>query len=126
DSLDYAVVGIGINANIDPDLFPEDWRATSISEELGREVLRVELVRRVLEEVERASEEMETSFDRIYQDWRDRSATVGRRVRIVTRKGEFEGRAVALEADGSLLVRRNDGRMETVLAGDCVHLRPAK
>ncbi len=126
DSLDYAVVGIGINANIDPALFPEEWRATSISGELGREVRRVELIQRVLEELERACEEMAMSFDRIYQDWRGRSATFGRRVRIVTRNGEFEGSAVVLEADGALLVRRDDGRRERVIAGDCVHLRPAE
>jgi len=125
DSLYYAVVGIGINANLDPDSFPEDWKATSISGLLGRDVLRLELVRRVLEEVERACGEMAASFDRVIGEWSDRSATLGRRVRITTRSGEFEGRAEALEADGALLVRRDDGRGERVIAGDCVHLRPA-
>jgi len=119
------VVGIGINANLDPDSFPEDWKATSISGLLGRDVLRLELVRRVLEEVERACGEMAASFDRVIGEWSDRSATLGRRVRITTRSGEFEGRAEALEADGALLVRRDDGRGERVIAGDCVHLRPA-
>lgn len=126
DSLNYAVVGIGINANLDPDSFPEDWKATSISRELGRDVLRVELVQRVLGEVERACGEMAASFDQVIGEWSARSATLGRRVRIITRSGEFEGLAESLEADGALLVRRDDGPGERVLAGDCVHLRPAK
>ncbi len=125
DSLNYAVVGIGINANLDPDSFPEDWNATSISRELGREVSRVDLVQRVLEEVEKACEEMTASFDRVMGEWSARSTTLGRRVRITTRNSEFEGRAETLEADGALLVRRDDGLGERVLAGDCVHLRPA-
>jgi BirA family biotin operon repressor/biotin-[acetyl-CoA-carboxylase] ligase len=125
DSLDYAVVGIGINANLDPDLFPEEWKATSISRLLGRDVLRARLVQRVLEELEGACEEVEASFDQVYEEWKDRSATLGRRVRIITRSGEFEGRAEALEADGALVVRRDDGPFERVIAGDCVHLRPA-
>jgi BirA family biotin operon repressor/biotin-[acetyl-CoA-carboxylase] ligase len=125
DSLDYAVVGIGINANLDPDLFPEEWKATSISRLLGRDVLRARLVQRVLEELEGACEEVEASFDQVYEEWKDRSATLGRRVRIITRSGEFEGRAAALEADGALVVRRDDGPFERVIAGDCVHLRPA-
>jgi len=126
DSLEYAVVGIGINANIDPDLFPEEWKATSISGLLGREVLRLELVQSILEELERACEGMATSFDQVMGEWSDRSATLGRKVRIITRDGEFEGRAEALESDGSLRVRKGDGIEERVLAGDCIHLRPAK
>jgi len=125
DSLDYAVVGIGINANLEPDHFPEEWKATSLSCLLGREVLRAELVRRVLEEVEDASSDLESSFEGVREEWRLCSATLGHRVRIVTRDGEFEGRAEALGADGSLLVRRDDGRRKRVFAGDCIHLRPA-
>jgi BirA family biotin operon repressor/biotin-[acetyl-CoA-carboxylase] ligase len=125
DLLNYAVVGIGINANLDPALFPEEWRATSLSGLLGRDILRRELVQRVLVEVEVAFADLESSFDGVREEWKDRSATLGRRVRIITRDGEFEGRAEALEADGSLLVRRDDGRRERVYAGDCVHLRPA-
>ena len=125
DLLDYAVVGIGINANFNSDLFPEEWKATSISQLLGRDVLRVGLVQRVLKELEGACEEVEASFDRVYEEWMGRSATLGQRVRIITRSGEFEGCAQALEADGALVVRRDDGLLERVLAGDCVHLRPA-
>ncbi len=126
DLLDYAVVGIGINANLDPGFLPQEWKATSISGLLGREVLRLEIVKRVLQELEGACEEVEASFDRVYEEWRSRSATLGQRVRIITRSGEFEGCAQALEADGALMVRRDDGLLERVLAGDCVHLRPAK
>lgn len=125
DLLEYAVVGIGINANIDPALFPDEWKATSLSGLLGREVSRLELFRKVLEEVEAASCDAESSFGGAFEEWRDRSATLGRRVRIITRNGEFEGMAEALEADGSLLVRKDDGRKERVFAGDCIHLRPA-
>jgi len=75
--------------------------------------------------VETACEEMTASFDRVMGEWSARSTTLGRRVRITTRSCEFEGRAETLEADGALLVRRDDGRGERVLAGDCVHLRPA-
>jgi BirA family biotin operon repressor/biotin-[acetyl-CoA-carboxylase] ligase len=125
DTLDYAVVGIGINANLDPATFPEGWKATSISREAGGDIQRVGLVQRALEELERCYGEMTTSFDLIHQEWSSRSSTLGRRVKIITRSCEFEGMAVVLEADGALLVRKDDGSEERVLAGDCVHLRPA-
>lgn len=125
DTLDYAVVGIGINANLDPASLPEGWKATSISREAGGDIQRVELVQRALEELERCYGKMKTSFDLIHQEWSSRSSTLDRRVKIITRSCEFEGTAEALEADGALLVRKDDGSMEKVLAGDCVHLRSA-
>ena len=126
DCLNYAVVGIGINANIDQQSLPEEGRATSISRELGRDVLLVELASRVLAEVERCSGDLTSSFDLIHLEWSQRSATLGRRVRIATRSGEFEGMAVDLDADGALLVERDGGQIERVVAGDCVHLRPSE
>jgi len=80
DCLNYAVVGIGINANIDQQSLPEEGRATSISRELGRDVLLVELASRVLAEVERCSGDLTSSFDLIHLEWSQRSATLGRRV----------------------------------------------
>jgi len=68
---------------------------------------------------------MTASSDRLLEEWSIRSATLGRRVRITSRVGEFEGLAEGLEADGSLAVRRDEGLLERVIAGDCAHLRPA-
>ena len=125
DGLDYAVVGMGINANVDPDSFPEEWKATSLSCELGRDVSRVELIQRILFEVERAYKEMLESFELISNEWAARSVTLKRRVKIITRTSEFEGVATTLEEDGALRVRRDDGTETKVMAGDCVHLRPS-
>ena len=86
-------------------------------------MLRAQLIGRVLEEVERACEEVDGPFEGLLEEWSLRSGTLGRRVRITTRSGEFEGVAVALEDDGALMVRRDAGDMVRVVAGDCIHLR---
>jgi BirA family biotin operon repressor/biotin-[acetyl-CoA-carboxylase] ligase len=52
--------------------------------------------------------------------WRDRSDTLGRRVRVQLPGETFEGVAEDIAADGTLIV---DGR--PFAAGDVVHLRPA-
>ncbi|HEX7445408.1 MAG TPA: biotin--[acetyl-CoA-carboxylase] ligase, partial [Methanothrix sp.] len=52
--LDYAVVGLGINANVELSNFPEEWFATSLSHELGHEVSRVDLIQGILLEIEEA------------------------------------------------------------------------
>ncbi len=135
DRLDYAVVGVGINVNTDVSGFPEEWNATSLSKELGRSVSRTELIQRILQEIEDAYESLGSM--EIYEEWRDRSATLGRHVRITSASasacasasspsasasGDLEGKAVALSEDGALCLETDIG-IKRILAGDCIHLR---
>ncbi|MHC1631757.1 MAG: biotin--[acetyl-CoA-carboxylase] ligase [Methanotrichaceae archaeon] len=125
DQLNYVVVGMGINANVDPSQFQSEWNATSLSEELGQDVSKVKLVQQILFEIEQAYKEMIVSFEKVNSEWSDRSTTLGRRVRIISRTCKFECQAIALDEDGTLRVRDDNGTETRVLAGDCVHLRPA-
>lgn len=118
--LDYAIVGLGINANIDPPSFPDEWKATSLSHELGREISRTQLIQRALMEVETAYEMI--GSDEVYRDWRRSSVTIGRMVRIFSEGGELLGKAEDLAEDGALLLKI-DGGLVRILAGDCIHLR---
>ncbi len=120
DRLDFALIGIGLNANVDVSGFPEDWRATSLSKELGHNVSRTELVQRILQEIEEAYDKM--GSDEIYEEWRNRSATLGRYVRITSPSGDLEGEVVALSKDGALYLETDKGT-KCILAGDCIHLR---
>jgi len=121
DQLDYAVVGIGINANNSKASFPADWRATTLAEELGREIDRCDLIARMLNEMEATIEDMNRPS--IYEEWRSLSLTLNRLVRISSRSGDIEGEVVDLAEDGALLLRQGKDLMR-VLAGDCIHLRP--
>ncbi|MGE5831635.1 MAG: hypothetical protein ACM3X8_01830 [Methanomicrobiales archaeon] len=47
---------------------------------------------------------------------------MGHRVRITTLAKTFEGEAVDIDEFGALLVRKDTGAMERVLAGDCRHI----
>jgi BirA family transcriptional regulator, biotin operon repressor / biotin---[acetyl-CoA-carboxylase] ligase len=121
DRLDYAVVGLGLNANNDPSGFPAEWRTTSLAAELGHDISRDELICRILEEIEVAYEKMGSK--EIYEEWRSRSLTLNRRVRITSAAGDCVGEVVDLAEDGALLLREGD-ELKRVLAGDCIHLRP--
>ena len=116
DRVSWVVLGIGLNANVDPETLPEG--ATSLSAALG-EVDRRALVRRVLERFD----DLRNDPDRALDLWRDHAATLGRRVRVDTPSGIVEGEAVAVTDSGALVVETGEGR-ETVHAGDCEHLRP--
>ena len=121
DRLDYAVVGLGLNANNDPSGFPAEWKSTSMAAQLGHDISRCLLICRILEEIEVAYEKM--GGQEIYEEWRSRSLTLNRQVRITTAEGDHVGQAVGLAEDGALLLRMGD-ELKRVLAGDCIHLRP--
>lgn len=123
DRLEYAVVGIGINANVVVDEFPRDWNATSLSMETGSQVSRTQLIQTLLREIELAYEQMSTP--KISSEWRERSVTLGRHVRITNSESDIEGSAVSLGDDGALFIRLKGepGEIRRIVAGDCIHLR---
>ncbi|HWJ97823.1 MAG TPA: biotin--[acetyl-CoA-carboxylase] ligase [Acidimicrobiales bacterium] len=57
-------------------------------------------------------------------EWRRRSATLGRRVRIDLGADDLEGTAVDITEEGHLVVETLEGGRRTVAVGDVIHLRP--
>jgi len=116
--VDYAIIGIGINVNLRLADFPElSPIATSLSDELGRELPRLDLIRSLLVEVERLYLAL-PSGGAIYEQWRDRLVTLGRRVEVRWGKTMYEGIAESVARDGSLLLRRSDRSRIKIVAGD--------
>ena len=75
----YAVIGIGVNVNFRLSDFPEiSSIATSLSDELGRDVSRLDMVRSLLVEIERLYLILQAGGS-IYEDWRNSLVTLGRR-----------------------------------------------
>lgn len=58
-------------------------------------------------------------------EWRRRSATLGRRVRVDLGADDVEGTAVDVTAEGHLVVETLEGDRRTLAVGDVVHLRSA-
>ncbi len=115
-TVDYAVMGIGINANLGAADF-SGFSATSLSDELGKDVSRLELVRRLLVEIERLYLSL-TGGDDVYREWRDSLVTLGRTVRARLGETEYQGTAESVDRDGSLLLRSPDGSRHRIPAGD--------
>jgi BirA family biotin operon repressor/biotin-[acetyl-CoA-carboxylase] ligase len=110
--LDYAILGIGMNANLDPsDLGVMDREVTTIRYELGRDVDLLPLLRVVLSNLDVALGRIE-DFETVLDEWRNLNCTLGERVRI-RRLGEtIEGRAIDLTPEGALLLATPDGTVE--------------
>ena len=114
----YAVIGIGINVNLDAAYLGEvSLKATSLSGEMGKEVPRLELIRSLLFEMERlyiAARDGET----VYKEWRSNLETLGRTVNAKSGDNTYEGVAESVERDGSLILRLRDGSLKRIVAGD--------
>ena len=123
--VNHALLGLGIDANIDVRRLSPELRATvtSLSAELGKEVDRTALLATMLKEFERRYELLEAEeYDAVATEWRSLAITLGHRVRITTLAKSFEGEAVDIDEFGALIVRKETGALERVIAGDCRHI----
>jgi BirA family biotin operon repressor/biotin-[acetyl-CoA-carboxylase] ligase len=117
----YCLLGFGIDVNVpieDIDLQVRD-RVTTISDELGYTVDPAKLLAASLKDFETRFDQIEEGeSDSVLREWKAMSATLGRKVRVNTLLSSFEGEAIDIDKDGTLLVRRDNGVIENVIAGD--------
>lgn len=115
---DFAVLGVGINVNLDPaSLEGIPYPATSISAELGHEVARGDLAQALLRHLDRLYMAVRAGRSPV-DDWRKRLITLGQHVHIDTGGGIEDGMAEGVDDRGALLLRRRDGTLATLLAGE--------
>lgn len=122
DTVHYCLLGIGIDVNNPVKDFTADLQRdiTSISAEIGHEVDRASFLARILREFENRYQLVESGeYDAITQEWKSLSATLENRVQIRTLKNSFEGEAIDIDEFGALIVRKDNGKLERVIAGDC-------
>ena len=124
EKIDYIIMGIGINTGIKKNEFPEDFRegATSFLNE-GINVSRKDLLAAILGELEKEySIAQNEGFDKVLDDWRALSVTLGQEVRVIFGDDSYTGKAVDIDRNGCLLVNTGS-EVKRVIAGD-VSIRP--
>jgi BirA family transcriptional regulator, biotin operon repressor / biotin---[acetyl-CoA-carboxylase] ligase len=120
--INYVIVGIGINVNIDEADFPEDIKAiaTSLKAETKASVNRKELVGRILNNFEKLYLKFikENDIKTSLHICRENSALLGRDIMVLRRDGSVEAKALDIDEEGRLLVQYGDGRQEYVISGE--------
>jgi BirA family biotin operon repressor/biotin-[acetyl-CoA-carboxylase] ligase len=122
DTIHHCLLGIGIDVNVPLNQFSPALQKeiTSISAELGHEVDRTTFLARILNEFENRFLLIESGeYDAIVREWKSLSCTLERRVHITTMKNSFEGEAIDIDEYGALIIRKDNGRIERVISGDC-------
>jgi len=128
----FAVLGIGINLNVDRTIFPEEFQqhATSLSSELGRPVDRVAFTRRLFERLERQLDAHDRGgFEAVRARFESFFRMSGEPIGVVEINGaRIDGTALGIAANGALEVeiRRGPraGEIVRVMAGDVTLAKP--
>jgi BirA family biotin operon repressor/biotin-[acetyl-CoA-carboxylase] ligase len=116
----YAIIGIGINVNLEATCLDDvSSMATSLSNELGSEVSRLKIIRKLLCEIERLYISAKDN-EIVYREWMRNLETLGRLVNAKSGDNIYEGIAESVKRDGSLMLRLTDGSLKRFVAGDII------
>jgi BirA family biotin operon repressor/biotin-[acetyl-CoA-carboxylase] ligase len=122
DEVNFLIIGIGLNVNNDKKTLVSG--ATSLKEQKKENINRISLLQEILRKIEiNYLSFKEKGAGQIIEKWREHNITLGRRIKVYSHKEHIEGEAVDIDMDGGLLLRRDSGVTEKVMAGDVVHCR---
>jgi len=127
-SVDFAILGIGVNLNIERDELPDEFRerATSLRTHAGREVDRSAFARALFACLEEVLDlHSVAGFPGLRARYERRFTMRGKEIRVSELGGrELRGTALGITDEGALEVERNAGGRVQVLAGDVTLVRP--
>ena len=120
DKIGCAVIGVGINVNMES--FPEEMadKATSLYLESGHPFDRAQVVGLVMKHFEENYERFVQTEDLsgLKPDYEKMLANLNQPVRVLDQNDPYEGTARGINAGGELLVERADGTVEEVNSGE--------
>lgn len=130
----FAVLGIGVNLNVERSHFPDEFRdlATSLASELGRRVDRAAFTRLLFEGLERELDAHAAGgFEALRERFEGYFRMVGSRVAVdALGGGRIEGRARGIAVNGALEIEvesgARSGEIVEVMAGDVTLAKPPR
>jgi len=125
DQVTVALLGLGLNVNFDPALYPDlAASATSLQCALGRPVPRLPLLVASLQALATYRPALQTAPAALHAAWRAAIETLGQTVVVTTPTGALAGLAEDVDERGALIVRTPSGQRVHCLLGE-VTVRPA-
>jgi BirA family biotin operon repressor/biotin-[acetyl-CoA-carboxylase] ligase len=122
DQVKFVVVGIGININASIHQLPPG--SSSLKVAAANSFDRAKVFQVILRSLEKwYLKVLQHEFSQVMEEWKKRSATLKKRIRITDPHGIIEGEAIDLDEDGALLIRKDNGIIVKKTAGDVFLLR---
>ena len=120
--INYVVMGIGINVNLDNNQIPEDLhdKATSLKIESKNEVNRKKLLASILNNFESfyMPFKEDGEITEAIEVCRKNSAVIGKEIQVINGQNKRLCRVLDINNDGELVVEFNDGRIESIFSGE--------
>lgn len=125
DRLHAVVLGIGLNVNHREMPSELTTIATSLRIEGGKHYSRAQILVALLKDLERHYRLlMDSGNTEIIERWTAASTYAqGKRIRVRTGSGDFLATTMGLESSGTLRIRRDDGKEESLVAGEIVEVK---
>ena len=120
ETLDWAVIGIGVNCMIPKDGFPEEIAARAGALFAEERPCRNELAAAMINNIAQTVEQIEKSprgNEHFIEEYRRRSYLTGKEITVLANP-PYPARCVGIDDDGALLVLRGNGECERLSAGD--------
>ncbi|MRG86379.1 biotin--[acetyl-CoA-carboxylase] ligase [Salinibacillus xinjiangensis] len=117
DLIEYVIIGIGLNVNLDQKAVPDDLQdvATSIQLETGKAWKREELIQELLYQMESIYELfLQQGFSSIKQAWEQDAYRLGETITVKARRKEWEATLIGIHEDGALIVE-DENQSKSVL-----------
>ncbi|WAH35141.1 biotin--[acetyl-CoA-carboxylase] ligase [Alicyclobacillus dauci] len=123
ETVEYAVIGIGINANFSAELFPPEMReyATTILDTLGRPVFRPRVLGHIINELStiyRALEQGVGGFRTVREEWKANAHTLGRKIQVRMGNTVIHGVAEDVDDNGVLILCDDSGEKHHIHSGE--------
>ncbi len=130
EKINYAIIGIGINANVESSLISSHlWDnydnslqpVTSIKDQLGHDTNRLVLTQILLEKLEQyylKLEHNQGAATAILYKWKERSDMFGRQITVISGNSTIQGIASDVNHDGSLVLKTDTGNNINITSGD--------
>ena len=116
----FIVIGFGINVNLDKEDFSRDLygKATSLKMECSKKVSRVELIQKVLFEIEKMYLYLKKGEGSLlFEEWKEMSSILGEQVSVILQNEVVEGQALGIDPDGALILRLDSGISRRITEG---------
>ncbi len=118
DRVNYVVVGVGINANMNIEEIKVYGDVTTLRHVIGHDIDRIQFMRMLLRCIEERYLEFIDNPSKIIDDYKARCITLNTRVRVKYLDEEFDGDAINIDDDGSLIVMLDNNTIRRIVAGE--------
>ena len=122
DRIDYLIVGVGINANVDENSFPEEVRniATSLKISENKTFNRAKILGSFLNEFENLYLQVtkNNDYSKVLSICRNNSIILDKDAYLITSLGKEKVKCIGIDDDGALIIKDSKGITRSVISGE--------